>query len=77
VLVVFLLGGEPQAYAATLAPDVPCDAAQAVSFAHQVEARLGEKVQEEILWQCLAVRSPGPATTPNAPRRHIPGKNEA
>jgi len=78
VLVVFLLSGEPQAYAATLSPDVVCDAAQAVSFANQVEVHLREPIQEEILWQCLPVRSPGPTAAPDTPpRRRIPGENEA
>ena len=77
VLVVFLLGGEPRAYAATLAPNVACDAPQAVSFAQQVEAQLGEPIREEILWECLPVRSPGPARTPALPQRgHTPKDNE-
>ena len=77
VLVVFLLSGEPQAYAATLAPDVACDAEQAVNFAHQVEAELRVAIQEEILWQCLPVRSPGPTSAPDRSPRRIPGENEA
>ena len=62
VLVVFLLNGEPQSYAATLAPGVVCDAAQAASFARHIEAELAEPIQEQVLWRCLPVRSPGPAT---------------
>jgi hypothetical protein len=77
VLVVFLLGGEPQAYAATLAPGMPCDAAQAVNFANQVEAHLAARIQEEILWQCIPVTSPGPAATPDTSPRHIPRSDEA
>jgi len=69
LLVVFLLNGEPQAYAVTLSPDISCDAAQAVTFAHQVEIQLNEAIQEEVLWQCMPVRSPGPATAPDAPPR--------
>ena len=69
VLVVFLLNGEPQAYAVTLSPDASCNTAQAVTFAHQVEVQLNQEIQEEVLWQCMPVRSPGPATTPDAPPR--------
>jgi hypothetical protein len=71
VRVVFLLNGQPRAYAATLAPDIACDASQAVSFAHQVEAQLTERIQEDILWQCMPVRSPAPAAAPEAPQPRI------
>ena len=77
VLVVFLLGGEPEAYVATLAPNVECNAAQAVAFAHQAEAQLGEAIQEEILWQCLPVQSPGRTRAPHEPQPHAPSDNEA
>lgn len=77
LLVVFLLNGEPRAHTAMLAPDVVCDAAQAVYFAHQFEAQLGERIQDEILWQCLPVPSPSPAAAPDALPRHIPNQDEA
>jgi hypothetical protein len=77
VLVVFLLGGEPQAYAATLAPGVPCDAAQAMSFANRVETFLTDRIQDEILWQCIPVRSLGPSERPQSPPHHVPRSDEA
>jgi hypothetical protein len=77
VIVLFLLSGEPQAHAATLSPGVPCDRAQAVNFSKQVETQLAASVQEEILWQCIPVQSPGPPPAPDMPPRHLPSDNEA
>ena len=77
LLVVFLLNGEPRAHVVTLAPDVLCDAAEAVNLAHRVEAQLAEPIQDEILWRCLPVRSPGPAAAPDAPRHRVPNRDEA
>jgi hypothetical protein len=66
VVVVFLMNGQPVLTGELIPADQECGPDQAKELAEA----LGVEYQNEILWQCRPVTSPGPV-------RHVPQMNEA
>lgn len=62
----WLFTGEPAAWTIRVPDGVACDAALATATARMRTAETGP-IQDEVLWKCETVTSPGPAPMPEAP----------
>lgn len=70
VIAAFLMDGTPKTISTVLPAGVECDDAAASALHLQLDHMIGAKTQDNFLYDCKPLESPGPA-------KHVPGKNEA